>query len=810
MMNRDAGIADPVQEMLRQAWACYVNGDFGLATQCFETVLQSSPGQAGAWHGLGLIALSMKEMDPALDFLSEAAALEPGNATYLADLGETYRRRGELDLALAYLERARELAPDAVDVLINLGCILGERGKFDDARELLQRAMEFDPARAAVYYNLGTLEQRDGHNKQAQALLGMAVALDPSNGTALAALGETARRMEKAEEAEAAFERAIGMDPGNSMARAGLADIAAERGDFERARRVLQEAPPESEVLPLLLAEARILEGEGKEDEAIVLYEKALAQAPRDMAAPRCLAAIYRERKEFHKALDCLLVALMQDDQNCQLLLDMAGLCHRDLQYSEAATYFYRRALQLRPGHVPTLIAVGNSLSEAERHDEGLSCFTRALEIDPASGEVWACYAYAQMRAGHFEASLSCNRKALECEWDGAAIYNNMGNVYWRMGDLASASQHYEKALALRPGQLSPLSNLASIYFEMGEKRKSMRLFQKAANLPMSDKVEAQFRLNRSFCHFAAGKLKEGWADYEYRPMAHEKHYFAPQWKGEDLAGKTILLWQDQGIGDVLMFGTMYGEIVERAGHVLIECAAKLVPLLRRTFPRATVVPLPSGKGPHPLVLRDVDYQISQGSLGLWLRPNLASFPRSRSGYLRVDPERRKHWRRVCDALGPEPKVGICWRSKVQDGGRAQYYSSLGDWGAVLRNAGVRFINLQYDDCTKELAAAKADFGADISVFEEVDMFNDIDETAALIASLDLVISAPTAVAMTAAGVGVPVWFMADAGWLGYGSSQHKWFANIRSFGKQWNEKWAKVTEMVGAELEKFSKREQA
>ena len=788
-------------DWLEQARANFVAGNLDSAASFYEQVVVLEPDCAEAWHGLGLVAVEAGEFDAAFDFLAEAIKLRPSSAIYLSDLGELYRRTGEPLLARVYLARALEIEPDNLASLINLGCVSGEQGYFDEARELLERALVLGPERADVYYNLGVLEQRDGHDGKALSLLGMAVALNPENISAITAQGETYRRVERLVEAAHCFNRALRVAPENSMARAGLADILASGGDLDGAEALLEAAPEGSEPLPLLLGRARLFEVRLNDAEAIICYEAAIKLAPREVSAYRCLVAIYREQREFSKALDLLIQALSLDDKNCQLLLDLAGLCHRDLGYGDAATYFYRQVLNLRPKHVPTLIAAGTSLSECDRHDEARECFNKSLEIDPDNPEVWALFAIAEMRAGRYEEALRLNEKALTFNWQPAAVLVNMGNVYWRMGRLDVAVQHYEQSLALVPIQLSALANVASICFDMGLRQKAWRYFAKAAKLPMAGKTSEQFRLNRSFSHLSMGRMKEGWADYECRPMNIEKYYGLPQWKGEDLSGKTILVWQDQGVGDVVMFGTMFNDLVAQAGQVVIECAPKLIPLLRRSIPLAKIIPPSVGKGPHALALSGCDYQISQGSLGQWLRPTVSAFPRSKKGFLKVDSARQKFWQQHFEKTGKPLKVGICWRSKVQDGARAQFYSSLDAWGPVFSVAGVHFVNLQYDDCASELKVVKEDFDVDIEVCQVVDMFNDLDETAALISALDLVISAPTSVAMLAAGIGVPTWFMCNFGWLAFGTKQHKWFPGMRSFGKSWDEKWDVALDQVGIEL---------
>jgi len=152
--------------------------------------------------------------------------------------------------------------------------------------------------------------------------------------------------------------------------------------------------------------------------------------------------------------------------------------------------------------------------------------------------------------------------------------------------------------------------------------------------------------------------------------------------------------------------------------------------------------------------------------------------------------------------LGPGLKVGICWRSSNMRGNRALDCTELRQWGAILRVPGVRFVNLQYDECEAELKAAEQAFGIAIARFPEVDMFNDLDETAALMRGLDLVIGAPTSVTVLSEALGAPTWRMIyGPDWQRFGQAKHPWYPSMRSFERKWDESWESVLQTIADEL---------
>ncbi|HLP66485.1 MAG TPA: glycosyltransferase, partial [Rhizobium sp.] len=322
-------------------------------------------------------------------------------------------------------------------------------------------------------------------------------------------------------------------------------------------------------------------------------------------------------------------------------------------------------------------------------------------------------------------------------------------------------------------------------------------------SLALDPSIEQRAQYNLGLACLCGGKLAEGWAHHELRFVrsdgAAKRSFPHPAWQGEPLAGKSLLIWGEQGIGDELLFASLFGETIERADSCVIECAAKLVPLFSRSFPGAQVVA--ASNPPHPATLQSFDFQSSAGGLARWLRPTLDSFP-DRAGYLVPDPDRVAYWRERLDQLGPGLKVGFCWRSSLLAGTRKLHCTTIDLWGPIFAVPGIHFVNLQYDNCADELDDARRRFGVPLHVFPEVDLFNDLDEAAALTRALDLVVSAPTAASFLAAALGVPTWMMNYAtAWQTLGTPHLPWFPSMRYYKRLWNQPWEEIIDRVAHDL---------
>jgi hypothetical protein len=214
---------------------------------------------------------------------------------------------------------------------------------------------------------------------------------------------------------------------------------------------------------------------------------------------------------------------------------------------------------------------------------------------------------------------------------------------------------------------------------------------------------------------------------------------------------------------------------------------------------------VPRTEPPHPDTARGFDFQSPSGSLARWLRPDIGAFP-ARRAHLAADAGRTARWRERLAALGAGLKVGFSWRSTNLKGARALACTTLAEWGPIFAVPGVQFVCVQYDDCRAELEEARQRFGIPLHAFPEVDLYNDLDEAAALKSALDLVISAPTAVSFLSAALGVPTWQMSyGADWHAHGTDRNLWFPAMVIFRRSWDQQWDTVIAAIAERLRERS-----
>jgi len=471
-----------------------------------------------------------------------------------------------------------------------------------------------------------------------------------------------------------------------------------------------------------------------------------------------------------------------------ELLINL-GLTAWNLKLTEGAEQMFRLYIAAMPDSPLGYNNLGSVLCDLGQPGVAIDTLKYAINRMPHETILWNALGTVLAEEGRADESVVFYQESIRLAPDFARAYHNLGYAYQHLGLLEAALENYDRAMefAIDPTEIR------------------------------------ECRHSRSICMIGAGKLEEGFAEYEIRNDQRFRAYLhhiveAPIWQGEPLEGRKILLVGEQGLGDEFMFANILPDVqqaVGETGKLQIAVDPRLVPLFQRSFPRAevgtyddkTLIDNDGNKALRliPFVAGDnkPDFWAPMGSALQHYRKSLAAFPHK--PFLTPDPARAAEFRAQLAAL-PGKKVGLCWRSMMLAAKRAKYFSPIDGWAPVLQTPGISFVNLQYGDCAEELARAAQAYGVTIHSIPGLDLKDDIDGAAALCAALDLAISAPTAAAATAAAVGTPTWFVtAGRTWPQLGTAEYPWYAKTRVF---WPEKfgdWATLMPEISDELEIFA-----
>jgi Tfp pilus assembly protein PilF len=535
--------------------------------------------------------------------------------------------------------------------------------------------------------------------------------------------------------------------------------------------------------------------------------------------APLLQRAIDEIRAENPKAAyDWAMKALEQDEHSgvgwylLAIALERAG----DFASSIRA---YEAALKLLPDHSDVACDLGRLALRLGMKPQAEDLFRRFLARYPDDPEAANNLVCAIRDQGRHDEAIETLRPAIQKLPDNPMLWNTMGTIVADQGDFANARVFYEEALRLQPSFAKARHNLANVMLMQGDIDQALAQNDISMAEVKAEDDRQMIRLARSSMLLCAGRIAEGWDEYESRvhPQFSARTAFAidrRRWEpGDDLAGKSFLVVGEQGLGDEILFANVLPDVLERLGSkgkLTIAVEPRLVPLFQRGFPTARVEPHATyhvGARPN----RMIPFLETDDTIELWspmasllreFRTTVEAFPARRS-FLAADPERVAHWREVLATAPAGCKVGLLWKSAITRDSRHRFYSPFSAWAPVLAQKGVTFVNLQYGDCAEELAAAKRDFGVEIWSPPGIDLKQDLDDVAALCGAMDLVVGFANATLNIAAACGVPNFLISVPGaWTRLGTLTSPWYPATRVFLPpgygQWDAVMAEVAEAVG------------
>lgn len=675
-----------------------------------------------------------------------------------------------------------------------------DAGSWDDVAAGCRSLVAEHPDCGEAWFWMGMLSLKLDDPSNATVFFEQAHAAGLADGACLANLGEAYRRSGKIEAAREVLEEACSRDANSYGAWFNLASLYAEANLNElalaRIDHLLERRPDDWRTLSMLGEVNKKLD---RLDSAAEAFEHMLKLAPGDLEATLGLADVYRLKEDYVAAMARYEEVIRSEPNNLRALNGLAAVAV-GLDDAKGGEAFYRLALTVSPDCWDSLIGLGMELTCRQRFAEAIEILLQTTQHHPQREDAWMRLGEAYFHSERLDDAMASYEAALLLNPDHVPSLVGVGNVHVHRQQWLEAVGRYERAAELAPSDHRVRSNIGQAYLGLGELDQASYWANNAVEV-LGENDDDFVRFNRSVIDLSRGNLERGWGDYDCRESLERMSVrsSAPLWAGESLAGKRLLVWQDQGIGDQLVFATQFAEVVAQAGHVVIEAEPKLVSLLRRTHPHATVVPRLQKR--HPMT-QAADYQCAAGSLARWLRPTIASFPPASGPFVRVDAARRDYWRERLTGLSPLPKIGICWRSSIQTGLRKFCYAELDDWASIFRLHGVTLVNLQYDECSDELADIASRYGVSPLVFPELDMYNDLDETAAMISELDAVVSATTAVAWLSGAAGVVTRRLTmRADWLGLGQDINPWMNNVLRYRKASGETWVVPLVRIAADL---------
>ena len=584
------------------------------------------------------------------------------------------------------------------------------------------------------------------------------------------------------------------MEPANAEVRHLLANALHSQGKLAEAVEHYREAvrldPTRGEsVYDLGIACVQ----QGNLEEAISAFQRTVELRPTFAPAYSNLGKALRMQGRPKEALAAMRKAARLKPENAEAHNIVGSLCREQGLLDEGVASILQ-ALRLKPDDAKAHHKLGLAYREQKRLDEALAHFREAVRCDPNNLNARNNLGLILADRGHLEEALVHLREAARLNPDHAEIQNNLGNTLYLQGRLDESQRHLQEALRLQPGFAGARNNLGSVLLLTGHREDALASYEECLR-QHPDNVQA--RLSRSLLWLLQGDFQRGWPEYEWRWQSKELPPFnvsQPRWDGASLAGRTILLHAEQGLGDTLQFIRYASLVKQRGGTVLFACQASLTKFLSSC--PGVDQQIPSGA---PLPDFDVHAPLLSlpGIFGTTLEAIPAPVP-----YLHTSNELIAQWRSKLSSI-PGFRVGIAWQGSSTQKKDRWRSIPLVHFGRLARIEGVQLISLQKGFGTEQLAGIADRFTVhDLgSHLDEAGAFLD---TAAVMKNLDLVITSDTSIAHLAGALGVPVWVALNAApdwrWL-LDREDSPWYPSMRLFRQQKLDNWEEVFERIALEL---------
>lgn len=664
--------------------------------------------------------------------------------------------------------------PPAFELLDQALARFGEQN-YAEAGDIAARGLKLAPRNGALWNLAAAAALRLGDAVRAERAWRQALIAEPRNPLFHSNLAMLLAELSQLDEAEALCRRALAIEPGLAIAHFNLGVVLAKAGrlkDAEQAYMKVLEIEPRHEQAGYNLGV--LLAGQRRYAEAESAYRQALAVDPRRVDARVNLGVVLGSLQRGDEAEACFREALDRQPDNSEAMRNLGGVLMRQNRREEADRYFHQS------GSIRSSVAQVN-----------LALMMKAK--------------------GRYDEAETCLQAALSADGNSLSAHISMGELLDDQGRHAAARVWFEQAMRLHPDSALPVGAMAHSLARGGEPDQAEHWFRLAIAKPrdavLSRMVFGAFLLTQ-------GRYGEGFELYEERYSAQRSDPFqrppetgSPRWTGQDLQGRSIVIWPEQGYGDQIQF-CRYAALLKARGaaHVALVTHDALIDLFSSLEAVDEVMSFLQFKQ-----RRDAyDYWSYVMSLPLHCGTRIDDVP-ARLPYLAAPAQRLQHWRERLPQQGI--RVGLVWKGSAghtNDINRS--LPGLASLAPLWTVPGIAFVSLQKGQGEDEAAAPPAtqpllDLGSQI---------RDFADTAAIVQQLDLVICVDTAVAHLAGALNTPCWVLLptqiDWRWQQQ-RADSPWYPQVLRLFRQsragdWNEPIDQLREAladrVGASLQKY------
>ena len=548
-----------------------------------------------------------------------------------------------------------------------------------------------------------------------------------------------------------------------------------------------------------------------KVKEAIGFYEKILQISPENPHAIHYLGVAYHQLDQNNLALQFLEMAVSLKPDSSETF-NHYGSALSKVQNFEAAEAAFRQALKLNPSNAEALFNLGNLIISGpelqnqvdavapERAVEATQLLRQAIALGP-DRLIW------RLELANALIELDEKLEAQQIIDDVIVKEPTLAKAYFIRAKTKLGDMDLTKCILLSPASHRAINNLGVVKLRQGNLNAVVPLYKKASLIAPND---PSVRWGLANGLLATGNLEKGWRETRWRhkkpELLIEREGLPKEWRGEEIKNGKLLVYHEQGIGDELRFASCFKDLTHKdLAPCIIETDPRLAPLFSRSFPEIEFISkLPRSKTAIPRVdysnivkTKNITAFTALGDLPLHFRPTTESFSKEIS-YLIPSPKFSDFWKEQLGRMAPGKKIGFCWNTALPNKRYDDYFFSINELNPIFSIENSVFINLQATDCEEELKLAEEHFGVEIYRPKSIDMFNELDNVAALISQLDFVVGPFTSILSMAGAIGTRCFGLTlTKDWTALGTDDFLWNPSMTCLYKGTANSWKPLMEKV-------------
>ena len=530
-------------------------------------------------------------------------------------------------------------------------------------------------------------------------------------------------------------------------------------------------------------------------DLAAKLFRKAIAVDGNVRAFPNNLGHALQDLNQLEDAIESYENAIRIDPNYANAHYNR-GIALQAMGRLDDALGSYDKVLELNPRDAEAYNNRGRVLEELDRLSEALTAYDAALLLRDNFAEIHSNRGNVLKKLGNLDAALDSYDRAIRLKPNYPEAHSNRGNALHELGRFEEALDSYNRAIQLKPDYVTAYANRGRTLFEMKRIEEALQSYDRATVLK-PDFADAHS--GKGYLLLLLGDFIKGWQAYEWRKKDAAlkgglRSFSQPEWSGaDDIAGKTLFIQCEQGLGDTIQF-CRYARLAEaRGANVVLSTQDSLMGLLKGLSPTIEII---DSKSTPP----KFDYHVALLSMPLALKTDESRVPAD-IPYLRADPDRIERWRlKLC---GQGFKIGVAWQgSKLGTSfGKSFHVACL---HSISQLPGVRLISLQKNEGSEQVMTLPDGMKVE-TLGDDFDCGPDAFlDTAAVMENLDLVITADTSIAHLAGALGRPTWIalklVPDWRWL-LDRNDSPWYPTMRLFRQPARDDWSSVFAAMEKEL---------